>query len=571
MFRRRSRTPRPSGGIRPGSERAGGPPPRAAHPQHGPTALRRSLAGVSAAAVIGAGLAVAGTVTAGAATPNLVANAGFESGLSAWSCSGGSGVAVSSPVHSGASALKATPSGQDNAQCSQTISVQPNSQYTLSAYVQGSYVYLGATGTGLTTAPSTWTPNNASYGQLSVAFTTGSTTTSVTVYLHGWYGQPAYYADDVSLTGPGGSSPSPSTSPTSSTSPSPTASPSSSPTPSSSPSTSPSSSPTSSTSPTSPGDTCATKPKPSGKVLQGYWENWDGAANGVHPGMGWVPITDSRIAAHGYNVINAAFPVILSDGTVLWQDGMDAGVKVSTPAEMCQAKAAGATLLMSIGGAAAGIDLSSSTVADKFVATVVPILKKYNFDGIDIDIETGLSGSGNINTLSASQSNLIRIIDGVLAQMPAGFGLTMAPETAYVTGGSVTYGSIWGSYLPIIKKYADNGRLWWLNMQYYNGSMYGCSGDSYQAGTVQGFTAQTTCLNNGLVVQGTTVKVPYDKQVPGLPAQPGAGGGYMTPSLVGQSWNAFGGSLKGLMTWSVNWDGSKGWTFGDNVKSLQGR
>ena len=79
--------------------------------------------------------------------------------------------------------------------------------------------------------------------------------------------------------------------------------------------------------------------------------------------------------------------------------------------------------------------------------------------------------------------------------MPSNFGLTMAPETAYVTGGSVTYGSIWGAYLPIIKKYADNGRLWWLNMQYYNGSMYGCSGDSYSAGTVQGFIAQTNCLN----------------------------------------------------------------------------
>ncbi|WP_439659296.1 chitinase [Lentzea sp. HUAS TT2] len=318
-------------------------------------------------------------------------------------------------------------------------------------------------------------------------------------------------------------------------------------------------------------DTCALKPRPAGKVLHGYWENWDGASNGVHPPFGWTPITDSRIKQHGYNVINAAFPVIRSDGTVLWEDGMDAGVKVATPAEMCAAKAAGATILLSIGGAAAGIDLSSAAVANRFVATVVPILKKYNFDGIDIDIETGLIGSGNINSLSASQANLIRIIDGVLAAMPAGFGLTMAPEIAYVTGGSVAYGSIWGAYLPIIKKYADNGRLWWLNMQYYNGSMYGCAGDSYSAGTVQGFVAQTQCLDKGLVVQGTTIKVPYDKQVPGLPAQPGAGGGYMNPTLVGQAWNSFGGQLKGLMTWSINWDGSKNWTFGDKVKSLQGR
>ncbi|MFJ7203544.1 carbohydrate binding domain-containing protein [Streptomyces sp. NPDC098789] len=558
MFRRKPRTSRPSVD----------PHPRTDPGRHRTTASRRTLAGVSAIAVVAAGLAAAGSVTAGAATPNLVANSGFESGLSDWTCSGGSGAAVSSPVHSGTSALKATPAGSDNAQCTQTISVQPNSQYTLSAFVQGSYVYLGATGTGITGTTSTWTPNSPSYGQLSVTFATGANTTSVTVYLHGWYGQPAYYADDVALAGPGGTNPTPTaTAPTTvppTTAPPTTAPPTTAPPTTAPPTTAPPTTPP-------PGDTCPTKPKPSGKVLQGYWENWDGASNGVHPGMGWVPITDSRIAAHGYNVINAAFPVILSDGTVLWQDGMDAGVKVSTPAEMCQAKAAGATLLMSIGGAAAGIDLSSSTVADKFVATVVPILKKYNFDGIDIDIETGLSGSGNINTLSASQSNLIRIIDGVLAQMPAGFGLTMAPETAYVTGGSVTYGSIWGSYLPIIKKYVDNGRLWWLNMQYYNGSMYGCSADSYQAGTVQGFTAQTTCLNNGLTIQGTTIKVPYDKQVPGLPAQPGAGGGYMAPSLVSQSWNAFGGSLKGLMTWSINWDGSKGWSFGDNVKSLQNR
>ncbi|MFC9342643.1 MULTISPECIES: chitinase [unclassified Streptomyces] len=318
-------------------------------------------------------------------------------------------------------------------------------------------------------------------------------------------------------------------------------------------------------------DTCALKQKPTGKVLQGYWENWDGAANGVHPPFGWAPIDDPRFAAHGYNVINAAFPVIRSDGTVLWQDGMDSTVRVSTPAQMCNAKAAGATLLMSIGGAAAGIDLNSRAVADRFIATIVPILKTYNFDGIDIDIETGLVGSGSIGTLSASQANLVYIIDGVLARMPAGFGLTMAPETAYVTGGSVAYGSIWGAYLPIVKKYADNGRLWWLNMQYYNGSMYGCSGDSYAAGTVAGFVAQTDCLNRGLVIQGTTIRVPYDKQVPGLPAQPGAGGGHMAPSLVAQAWNHYNGALKGLMTWSANWDGSKGWTFGDNVKALQGR
>jgi chitinase len=45
----------------------------------------------------------------------------------------------------------------------------------------------------------------------------------------------------------------------------------------------------------------------------------------------------------------------------------------------------------------------------------------------------------------------------------------------------------------------------------------------------------------------------------------------MSPNLVSQAWNNYNNGLKGLMTWSINWDGSKGWTFGNNVKALQRR
>ena len=282
--------------------------------------------------------------------------------------------------------------------------------------------------------------------------------------------------------------------------------------------------------------------------------------NGVHPGMGWIPITQVPAT---YNVINAAFPVILSDGTVEWFNGMDTNVKVPTPAEICQVKAAGHWVLMSIGGATAAVDLSQTATVDKFIATIVPILKTNNFDGIDIDIESGLVAGASYSQLSTSQTNLIRLIDGVLAQMPSNFMLTMAPETAYVTGGQIAYGGPWGAYLPIIGKYRDNGRLSWLNMQYYNGSMYGCPATSYEAGTVAGFVAQTQCLNNGFVAGGITFSLPYAKQVPGLPAQPGAGGGYMTPALVSQAYGQVPG-IKGLMDWSINWDGSLGYTFANN-------
>jgi chitodextrinase len=79
-----------------------------------------------------------------------------------------------------------------------------SSSYTLSGWVEGNYVFVGDTGTG-TTDTSNWTPSAAAWQQLSTTFTTGASTTSVTVYVHGWYGQGTYFADDLSLSGAAGS------------------------------------------------------------------------------------------------------------------------------------------------------------------------------------------------------------------------------------------------------------------------------------------------------------------------------------------------------------------------------
>jgi len=135
------------------------------------------------------------TASIATAATNLVTNPGFESGLSGWACSGGSTVA--SPVHSGAAALSGAVSNSDTAQCTQNVAVVAGAQYTLSAWVQGNYVYLGVTG-----AASTWTPGGSGWTQLTFTFT--ATSGSAQIYLHGWYAQGRYFADDVSLTGPGG-------------------------------------------------------------------------------------------------------------------------------------------------------------------------------------------------------------------------------------------------------------------------------------------------------------------------------------------------------------------------------
>ncbi|GHJ49446.1 hypothetical protein Cs7R123_67880 [Catellatospora sp. TT07R-123] len=157
--------------------------------------IRSRLLAVAAALLVTTGvLAVASPASAA----NLLGNPGFESGtLSPWSCSLGS--VVSTPVRSGTKALQGAASSSDNAQCTQTVAVQPNTAYVLTAWVRGAYVYLGVTG-----GASTWTPSATAFTQLTVNFTTGASQTSAQVYLHGWYGQGTYYADDVSLDGPGG-------------------------------------------------------------------------------------------------------------------------------------------------------------------------------------------------------------------------------------------------------------------------------------------------------------------------------------------------------------------------------
>ncbi|MFF3935831.1 carbohydrate binding domain-containing protein [Streptomyces phaeofaciens] len=165
------------------------------------TFLRRSrrrllaLLGTAALAVAGA-VALPGTAQAA----NVLTNPGFESGaLSPWSCSGNLGSIVSSPVHGGSKALAGAVSSSDIAKCSQTVRVQPNTAYTLSGWVRGGYVYLGVDG-----GASTWVSSPSAYSRLSVSFTTAAAQTSATIYVHGWYAQGTYQADDISLDGPGG-------------------------------------------------------------------------------------------------------------------------------------------------------------------------------------------------------------------------------------------------------------------------------------------------------------------------------------------------------------------------------
>lgn len=158
----------------------------------GPT--EATQAAPSTAATPSAGVSAAPSSVATSAADELT-NPGFESGsVSPWNCAGNPGSIVTAPVHAGAKALQGTVSSSDTAQCEQTVAVRPDTTYSLSGWVRGSNVYLGVNG-----STSTWSTSPAAYTRLTVSFTTGSTQTTATVYVHGWYAQGSYYADDITL------------------------------------------------------------------------------------------------------------------------------------------------------------------------------------------------------------------------------------------------------------------------------------------------------------------------------------------------------------------------------------
>ncbi len=548
---------------------------------------RRLWAGVAMAALA---LSFAGTGQASAADINNAKNAGFESGLTNWTCTAGSGTTVSSPVHSGAAALKGTPAGQDNAQCTQSVAVKPNSTYTLSAWVQGGYSYLGVTGTG-TTDVSTWTPDTTSWKQLSTTFTTGASTTSVTVYTHGWYGQAAYYADDISVYGPdggGGSDPAPTVpaTPTGLTVPSTTSSSVSlawsavsgatgynvyrsgtkitavtgtsatitglaASTSYSFQVTATNSAGESGKSTAVTGTTTATGGGGGGTLpkhaVTGYWQNFNNGAT----------VQKLSAVSSQYDIIAVAFADATSTpGAVsftLDSSGLGGYTVDQFKADIVAKHAAGKKVIISIGGQNGTISVSDSTSATNFANSVYSLMQTYGFDGVDIDLENGINATYMTQALRSLSSK-------------AGSSLiiTMAPQTIDMQSTSNAYFQTALNVKDILTV---------VNMQYYNsGTMLGCDGKVYGQGTVDFLTALACIqLQGGLSPSQVGL---------GLPASTSAAGsGYVSPTIVnnaldcltaGTNCGTFKPSktypdLRGAMTWSTNWDAAAGSSWSNSV------
>ncbi|MFF3637133.1 chitinase [Streptomyces sp. NPDC002250] len=594
----------------------------------------RSLLALFTAALLAVPGVTALSSAAHAADADLAKNGGFESGLDGWTCT--AGTTVTSPVHTGASALQATPAGSDNAQCAQTVTVRPNAQYTLSGYVRGSYVYLGATGTG-TTDVSTWTQSAADWQKLTTTFTTGAATTKVTVYTHGWYGTGAYYADDISLTGPGGGTQAPPAAPTglktgAVTSSSvalswsavagatgyavyrdgvrvQTASGTSATVTGLAPSTAygfqvtatndaGESAKSATVTATTPAGTGGGSPGLPAHALVGYLHTT--FANG----SGYTRLAD---VPDSWDVIDLAFgePTSVTSGDIRFDRcpvtecpnvESDADFKAAVRAK----QAAGKKVLISIGGQNGQVQLTTTAARDAFVASVSKIIDDYGLDGLDIDFE-GHSLSLNTNDTDFRNPttpvivNLISALKTLKARYGSKFVLSMAPETFFVQNGYQYYGTgKWGgqdprcgAYLPVIHALRDDLTL--LHVQDYNsGPIMGLDNQYHSMGGADFHIAMTDMLLTGFPVAGDANNVfpPLrpDQIAIGMPASVNAGNGYVSPSEVTRTldcltkrtncgsyathgtWPA----LRGLMTWSVNWDRYANWEFEKNFDAYFG-
>ncbi|MEU3187995.1 glycoside hydrolase family 18 protein [Streptomyces sp. NPDC006923] len=585
-------------------------------------ALYPRLVAVLAAAVLTAGGLLASAQTARAADTDIARNGTFESGLSGWSCTAGSGAVVSTPVHGGSGALKGTPAGSDNAKCSQTVTVKPDSAYTLSAWVRGSYVYLGASGTG-TTDVSTWTQSAPDWQKLTTGFRTGPNTTTVTIYTHGWYGTPAYYADDLTLVGPGGAPVQPPAVPTGLRAGQST---SSSVALSWSPVTgatgytvyrggtkaldvSGTSATVSGLSPataysfqvaaTNAAGASALSPAVSATTSAAGGDGGSGADLPAHALVGYLHSSFANGSGYtrmsdvpaSWDVINLAFgePTSVTSGDIRFSLCPAAECpNVESAAEFKAAikakQAAGKKVLISIGGANGQVQLSTTAARDTFVSSVSRIIDEYGLDGLDIDFEGhSLSlNTGDTDFRSPTTPvivNLISAIKTLKARYGPDFVLTMAPETFFVQLGYQYYGSgPWGgqdpragAYLPVIHALRDDLTL--LHVQDYNsGSIMGLDNQYHSMGGADFHIAMTDMLLTGFPVAGDATRVfpalRADQVAIGLPASTQAGNGYTTPAEVNKALNCLTkktdcGSyqthgtwpaLRGLMTWSINWD-----------------
>ncbi|MBO8187590.1 chitinase [Streptomyces spirodelae] len=295
--------------------------------------------------------------------------------------------------------------------------------------------------------------------------------------------------------------------------------------------------------PTGPGPRVGASQVPAHAVT-GYWQNFDNGAT----------VQTIADVQDEYDIIAVAFAD--ATGTPGQVDfHLDPALDYSEQqfkADIAAKRAAGKSVIISVGGEKGAVSVNDGASADAFAKSIVSLMDEYGFDGVDIDLENGLNATYMTKALDAIHAAKSEVV------------VTMAPQTVDMQSPGNEYFKTALS----IKSY-----LTVVNMQYYNsGSMNGCDGKVYSAGTVDFLTA-LACVQIKGGLDPSQVGI-------GTPASPrAAGSGYVDPGVVNDALDCLAkgtgcGSftpdekwpgIRGAMTWSTAWDASNGDKWSDTV------
>ncbi|WP_411185179.1 immunoglobulin-like domain-containing protein [Photobacterium rosenbergii] len=292
----------------------------------------------------------------------------------------------------------------------------------------------------------------------------------------------------------------------------------------------------------------------SGNVVVGYWHNWcDGA--GYRGGN--APCVDLTEVHPDYNVVNVSFMKVynLNAGRIPTFE-LDPNIGLTESAFIDQINtlnSQGRSVLLALGGADAHVELKAGD-EQAFADEVIRLTDKYGFDGLDIDLEqTAITAADNQTVIPAA----LRLVKDHYRAQGKNFMITMAPEFPYLTIAN-------GKYLPYLEGLA--GDYDFINPQFYNQG-----GDGVYVDGGVGWLSQNDARKEEFIyyisdslINGTRgyTTITHDKLVFGIPANiDGANNGFVEdPNTLYAAFDrlkAQGQPLRGVMTWSVNWDMGK--------------
>ena len=289
---------------------------------------------------------------------------------------------------------------------------------------------------------------------------------------------------------------------------------------------------------------------PAGNVVVGYWHNWcDGA--GYQGGNS--PCLSLQAINPNYNVVNISFmkvydtaegriPTFKLDPTI----GLSEQEFIN---QIDQINKQGRSVLIALGGADAHIELQTGD-EHAFADEIIRLTERYGFDGLDIDLEqSAVTAADNQTVIPAA----LRIVKEHYRTQGKNFLITMAPEFPYLTQG--------GKYVPYIESLQSDYD--WINPQFYNQG-----GDGIWVDGVGWIAQNNDALKQEFIYymadslsNGTRgyIQIPHNKLVFGIPANiDAAATGYIQdPQDLYDAFSQLtqqGQPLRGVMTWSVNWD-----------------